>query len=121
MLLASALIEGYKHTKNEIYLINAQRYANKALEDFYKDAKWLFSHGEFETIAEITDNTYTSSVAVMVDVLLSLAKLVNDEKYSHFAFKTLEYNSYELGREPIYSPYMLKQVLRYLKNDEIDT
>ncbi len=117
--LASALLEGYKYTQNEIYLINAQRYANKALEDFYKSGKWLFSHGEFETVAEITDNTYTSSVAVMVNVLLSLSILLDDDKYSHFAYKTLEYNSYELGRKPIYSPYMLKQVLRYLKEDKV--
>ena len=112
--LASALLEGYKYTKNEIYLINAQRYANKALEDFYQSGRWLFSYGEIETIAEITDNTYTSCVSMMVDVLLSLGILLDDEKYTHFAYKTLEYNSYELGRTPIYFPYMLKQTLRYV-------
>ncbi|MEA1955498.1 MAG: thioredoxin domain-containing protein [Campylobacterota bacterium] len=117
--LASALIEGYKQTQNEIYLINAQRYANKALEDFYNKGQWLFSHGEFETKAEITDNTYTSSVAVIVDVLLSLSILLDDEKYSHFAYKTLEYNSYDLGRKPIHSPNMLRQILRHLKEDKV--
>jgi len=113
--LASALIEAYKSTENEIYLINAQRYTNKALEDFYNHGQWLFSKDEFETVAEITDNTYTSSVSMMVDVLLSLGKLLNDEKYTHFAYKTLEYNSYELGRRPILYPYMLTQMLRYLR------
>ena len=55
----------------------------------------------------------------MVDVLLTLATLLEDEKYKHFAFKTLEYNSYDLGRRPIYYPYLLTQSLRYLKGDRI--
>jgi uncharacterized protein YyaL (SSP411 family) len=113
--LSSALIEGYKQTKNDLYLITAQKYTNKALIDFYNNAQWLFSYEEFETIADITDNVYTSCCATMVDVLLSLSKILKDEKYNHFAFKTLEYNSYELARKPIYSPCMLRQVLEYLK------
>ncbi len=117
--LAQALINAYKFTQDEIYLINAQKFANKALEEFYNKGEWSFSSGEFITKAEISDNTYTSSVSVMVDVLLSLGTLLEDEKYNHFAFKTLEYNSYELGRKPIYSPFMLKQMLRYLKGDRI--
>ena len=117
--LAQALITAYKFTQNEFYLINAQRFANKALEEFYTKGLWNFSNGEFETKAEISDNTYTSPVSIMVDVLLSLGILLEDEKYTHFAFKTMEYNSYELGRKPIYFPSMLTQALRYLKGDRI--
>ena len=117
--LASALLQGYKVTQEEIYLIQAQHFANTALEKFYKNGEWFFSTGEFETQAEIYDNTYTSSVSVMIDVLLSLSSLLDDEKYSRFAFKTLEYNSYELARRPIYSPYMLMMMLRHLKGDRI--
>ncbi len=117
--LSSALITAYKHTQNELYLINAQRFANKALEEFYKKGEWLFSTGEFQTKAETSDNTYTSSISVMLDVLISLGTLLEDEKYTHFAFKTMEYNSYDLGRKPIYSPFMLKQMFRYLKGDRV--
>ncbi|MEA3228082.1 MAG: thioredoxin domain-containing protein [Campylobacterota bacterium] len=117
--LSSALITAYKHTQEEIYLIHAQRFTNKALEEFYKKGEWLFSTGEFETKAETSDNTYTSSISMMIDVLLSLGTLLEDEKYTHFAFKTMEYNSYDLGRKPIYSPYMLKQMFRYLKGDRV--
>ncbi len=117
--LAQAQITAYKFTQNELYLIDAQRFTNKALEEFYNKGEWNFSNGEFVTKAEISDNTYTSSVSIMVDVLLSLGTLLEDEKYTHFAFKTLEYNSYELGRKPIYSPYMLVQMLRYLKGDRV--
>ena len=117
--LASALLAGYKVTQNEEYLIMAQRFANTALEKFYNKGEWLFSVGEFETRAEIFDNTYTSSVSVMCEVLLSLSSLLDDEKYSHFAFKTMEYNSYDLARRPVHYPFMLIQTLRYLKGDRI--
>ncbi|MDO8454450.1 MAG: thioredoxin domain-containing protein [Sulfurimonas sp.] len=117
--LSQALVAAYKFTQNELYLIDAQRFVNRALEEFYNKGEWNFSIGEFVTKAETTDNTYTSSVSIMVDVLLSLGTLLEDEKYTHFAFKTLEYNSYELGRKPIYSPYMLVQMLRYLKGDRV--
>jgi len=117
--LAQALISAYNSTQNELYLIQAQRFANIALEEFYKKGTWNFSNGEFETKADIADNTYTSSVSIMVDVLISLGTLLEDEKYSHFAFKTLEYNSYELGRRPVIYPYMLRQTLRHLKGDRV--
>ncbi|OHD97747.1 MAG: thymidylate kinase [Sulfurimonas sp. RIFCSPHIGHO2_12_FULL_36_9] len=117
--LSQALIEAFNSTQDELYLIRAQHFANLALEKFYDKGAWRFSVGEFETKAEISDNTYTSSVAIMVDVLLSLGTLLEDEKYSHFAFKTLEYNSYELGRRPVIYPYMLREMLRYLKGDRV--
>jgi uncharacterized protein YyaL (SSP411 family) len=117
--LAQALICAFKFTQDEMYLIHAQRLANKALEEFYNKGDWSFSSGEFVTKAEIHDFTYVSSVAVIVDVLLSLGTLLEDEKYTHFAFKTMEYNSYELGRKPIYAPHMLVQMLRYLKGDRV--
>ncbi len=117
--LAQALLSGYKYTQNELYLIQAQHFANKALEEFYDKGAWYFSNTEVRVKAEVTDNTYTSSVSIMVDVLLSLGLLLEDDKYTHFAFKTMEYNSYELGRRPIYYPYMLTQELRYVKGDRV--
>jgi len=117
--LSQALLTAFKYTQDELYLIHAQRFINKALEEFYDKGLWNFSGGEFAVKAEITDTTYTSSVSIMVDVMLSLSSLLEDDKYRHFAFKTMEYNSYELGRRPIYYPYMLTQVLRYVKGDRI--
>lgn len=117
--LALALVSAFNSTQDEIYLIHAQHFANMALKEFYKNGTWNFSTGEFKTKADIADNTYTSSVSIMVDVLISLGTLLEDEKYSHFAFKTLEYNSYELGRRPVIYPYMLRQTLRHLKGDRV--
>jgi len=117
--LSQALLSAYKYTQDEVYLVYAHRFVNKALEEFYDQGVWSFSVGEFTTKADISDNTYTSCVSIMIDTLLSIATLLEDEKYTHFAFKTMEYNSYELGRKPIYSPYMLTQVLRHLKGDRV--
>lgn len=117
--LSQALLSAFKQTQNELYLIHAQRFVNKALEEFYDKGLWNFSSGEFAVKAEITDTTYTSSVSIIIDALISLGTLLEDEKYTHFAFKTLEYNSYELGRRPIYYPYMLTQTLRYVKGDRV--
>ena len=117
--LSQALLSAYKYTQDELYLITAHKLVNKALERFYKNGLWSFSDGEFSVKAETTDNTYTSSVSVMVESMLTLSSLLEDEKYAHFAFKTMEYNSYELGRRPLYYPYMLTQTLRYLKEDRI--
>ena len=117
--LSQALLTAYTYTQDELYLIQAHKLINKALEKFYNQGLWNFSDGEFSVKAEATDNTYTSSVSIMVDTMLTLSTLLEDEKYTHFAFKTMEYNSYDLGRRPIYYPYMLTQAIRYLKEDRV--
>ena len=117
--MSQALLTAFKYTQDELYIIHAQRFLNKALEEFYDNGLWNFSSGEFAVKAEITDTTYTSSVSIIIDALLTLSILLEDDKYKHFAFKTMEYNSYELGRKPIYYPYMLTQTLRYAKGDRI--
>ncbi|MBN2816132.1 MAG: thioredoxin domain-containing protein [Campylobacterales bacterium] len=117
--LTRALLSAYKFNGDELYLIHAQRFANKALEEFYSKGMWNFSSNKLVIKADITDNTYTSAVSVMVEVLLSLGYILEDEKYTHFAFKTMEYNSYEVGRKPIYSPHMLTQIIRYVKGERI--
>jgi len=113
--LSRALLTSYKHSGDELHLINAQRMINKALEEFYKKGYWSFSGGEYATKAQIDDNSYMSAVSIIVESMLTLGELLKDEKYIHFAFKTLEYNSYEIGRKPIYSAHMLSQVIRYVR------
>ncbi|SFV54557.1 Thymidylate kinase [hydrothermal vent metagenome] len=117
--LSKALLNGYEKSFDEIYLIKAQHFINLALAEFYDNGVWYFSKGDFQTKAETYDATYTSSVSIMIDNLLTLSSLLSDEKYATFAFKTLEYNSYELSRKPIYYPYMFDMMMRYLKEDRI--
>ena len=110
-----ALLNGYDITKDETYLVKAQKLTNEALCEFYKKGAWYFSNNEFSTQAQVDDTTHTSALSTMIGNLLSISFLLEDEKYAHFAFKTLEYNSYELGRKTIYYPSMLLQMIRYLK------
>ena len=117
--LSKAILNAYEKSFDELYLIQAQRFVNLALAEFYDKGVWYFSQGDFQTKAEIYDATYTSSVSIMIDNLLTLASLLGDEKYRTFAFKTLEYNSYDLSRKPIYYPYMFDMMMRYLKEDRI--
>jgi hypothetical protein len=116
--LGRALMKGYESTFNEQYLLLAQQMANTALTNYYEEGRWYFSKGEFVTEADIGDSSYPGSVGVMVDLLLSLGTLV-DPKYRHFGFKTLEYSSQKLAKTPIYFPYLLDQMFRYLKEDRV--
>lgn len=116
--LCSAYLEGYQSTFEERYLVEAQRLANKALELFYERGKWYFSRGAFTTEAEFDDGTYPSAMAVMVDALQELGILV-DEKYRHFAFKSLEYASLKLMKTPIHYPRLAAAAIRHLSEARI--
>ncbi|HLD23152.1 MAG TPA: hypothetical protein VJA83_04355, partial [Sulfuricurvum sp.] len=113
-----AYLEGYQSTLDESYLINAQRFANKALELFYEEGKWYFSRGAFTTVAELDDGTYPSSVGVIVNVLFSLGLMV-DPKYRRFGFKSLEYVSLKLMKTPIYYPTLTAEVIRHLSEQRL--
>jgi len=112
--LIQSYLNAYKMNKDELYMIEAQKLTNEALARFYKNGAWYFSDNEFKTKAQASDTPYTSAISIMTGNLISVSKFTNDEKYKHFAFKTLQYNSYELGRKPILYPHMLLQMLRYL-------
>ena len=116
--LCEALIEAYKSTLDEVYLITATKLVNTAIEKYYENGKWKFSRGEFETDADIYDSSYPSSVSTMLSVLYSISSLV-DTVYRKFVFKTLEINSYDVMRQPISTPKMTYMVIRYLKDDII--
>lgn len=115
VFVSEALLEVFEMSGDELHLIMAQRLANRALELFYAHGMWYFSRGDFETVATISDRPNPSPVSCMVGVLLRLTHHFKDEKYKHFAFKTLEYNSFELARKPILAPNMLQELLSYLK------
>lgn len=116
--LAELLIEAYESTLDETYLITATKLTNTAIEKYYDQGKWKFSRGEFETNADIYDSSYPSSVATMISVLYSISSLV-DVVYKKFVFKTLEFYSYDVMRQPISTPRMSRMVIRYLKDDVI--
>ncbi|MCO4846266.1 MAG: thioredoxin domain-containing protein, partial [Sulfurovum sp.] len=116
--LGETLIEAYKSTLDESYLMTATKLTNAAIEKYFDKGKWKFSRGEFETNADIYDSSYPSSVSTMLWVLYSISSLV-DTVYKKFVFKTLEIYSYDVMRQPISTPRMTKMVIRYLKDDVI--
>lgn len=116
--LTEALIEAYKSTLNEVYLITASKLANAAIEKYFERGKWKFSRGEFEIEADIYDTSYPSSVATMISALYSISSLV-DTVYKKFVFKTLEIHSYDVMRQPLSTPRMSLMVVRYLLDDVV--
>lgn len=116
--LADTLIEAYRSTLDETYLITATNLANNAIERYYNNGLWKFSRGEFETGADIFDSSYPSALAMMLSVLHSLSSLA-DTVYKKFVFKSLEIHSYDIMRQPISSPLMSSMAIRYLKDDII--
>jgi len=116
--LCSTLIEAYQSTLNETYLIDAQRFAHKALELFYEEGKWYFSRGAFTTAAEMDDGTYPSALGIMINVLLNLGILI-DPKYTRFGFKSLEYVSLNLMKTPIYYPTLTAEAIAHLKGRRV--
>ncbi len=114
--LARALVAAYRSTLDRSWLSRAQKIVEQALTHFYKGGEWYFSVGEFRTEGEITDTSYPSSAAVMVDTLLDLGALI-DPRYTQIAFKSLEFVSYQVARHPLYHPTFTRAALRYLFED----
>jgi uncharacterized protein YyaL (SSP411 family) len=112
----SALLEGYRTTLDERYLIRATELANEAVRRFYDGGRWRIDDGEFRQIAEDTDAGYPSSVGVMAELLLGLRALA-DPVYEQFVARTLEVHSYDLMRQPIARPTLAETALRFLRDD----
>ncbi len=116
--LAEAMLEAYRFTLDEGYLIGASSVANSAIEKFYDNGKWYFSKGQFSTYADSFDSSYPSSLSTMLCVLLSLSSLV-EFGYKKIVYRTLEVESYEVARQPLSRPKLTSAVIRYFKDDII--
>jgi len=117
--LGVALLHGYKFTENEEYLILSQTLLNRAIEKFYKYGRWKFSNNTlFEIYADMYDLTYPSALATILYLIEEITPLVEGD-YSEILFRSLEFNSYNLMRQPLSFPKMTKVLLLYLKDDII--
>lgn len=96
---ADFYLKEYIKTKEDVFLQKAVYFCDEAIEKFYNNGVWFFSHGEFETIAQPYDDEYLSCLALLLDVLIALGEAV-DKKYILFAKKTLEYNSLAIMKNP---------------------
>ena len=116
--LIAAYLSAYSATLDESYIIKATTMTNEAIKKYYRDGKWLLSNGEFKNFEEDYDTTYTSSLSLMVENLLTLRSL-NEPIYEKFAFQTLQVHSYQLMRQPISRPTLADAAIRYLQDDII--
>ncbi len=114
--LCDALLQAYQTTLDEKWLSMAHELAQKAIELFYEDGKWYFSRGEFPTEADISDTGYPASSAVMTNVLFTLASLAGED-FDQKAFKTLEYNSIKIVKQPMWHATFVRAALRYIHED----
>jgi uncharacterized protein YyaL (SSP411 family) len=113
-----AYLARYSVTLDEIALIKATNLANEAIKRFYRSGMWLVGGNEFVNYVEDSDASFSSSVAIMVQNLLTLRSLV-EEVYEKFAYSTLEINSYNIMRQPISRPTIVNEAIRYIKDDVI--
>ncbi len=111
-----ALLAGYRVTENEEYLIISQTILNRAIEKFYKYGKWKFSDFELTLYDDIYDSIYPSAMSTILLLMEKISPIIEAD-YTQIIFKTLELNSYNLMRQPLSSPKMIKVLLLYLKND----
>ena len=116
--LGETLIMAYQNTLDESFLIMATQFANLLIEQYYEQARWVYSTGNFKVKENIHDSNIPSSISSALSLLLSISSLV-DNNYKKFVFKTLELHSFNLMRQPLSSPKLTQIVLRYLKDDII--
>ncbi|CAA6816327.1 MAG: Thymidylate kinase (EC [uncultured Sulfurovum sp.] len=116
--LGETLIWMYQNTLDESFLIMATQFANLLIEQYYEQAQWVYSTGNFKLKEKIHDNNIPSSISSALSLLLSISSLV-DNNYKKFVFKTLELHSFNLMRQPLSSPKLSQMLLRYLKDDII--
>jgi len=116
--LGETLIMAYQNTLDESFLIMATQFANLLIEQYYEQARWVYSTGNFKVKENIHDTNIPSALSTALSLILSISSLV-DNNYKKFVFKTLELHSYSLMRQPLSSPKLTQMVLRYLKDDII--
>ncbi len=112
----SALMEGYRSTLKERYLIRAIELANEAIRRFYDHGRWRIDDGEFQEICDDTDTGYPSALAVIIEALQGLCALV-DPVYEKFIARTLEIHSYQLMRQAIARATLAQAAIRSLHDD----
>ncbi len=116
--LIKANLSLYEISLDELYLIRAVDLVNEAIKRFYKNGLWIIGNYEFKDYAKDSDASTPSSLAIMVENLLTIRSLA-EPIYEKFAFKTLEIHSYNLMRQPISRPTLTNCAIRWLKDDII--
>jgi hypothetical protein len=95
--LAKAYLDAHLATGKQEYKKEALEIIKKAVDIFYKDGVWMLSVGEFETMAEASDSSYSSPIGIACEVLGYFGEEMADVLHS-----TMQIYSREVRSYPIY-------------------
>jgi uncharacterized protein YyaL (SSP411 family) len=99
--MAAAALAGYRRTLEHVYLQDAIRWAEIALEKFYEGGgKWVLAEETPGTPADLSDRYYTSPLSKMLGVLTDLALLESDLRYDAAVKATLAAHGASLEARP---------------------
>ena len=104
--VADGLIELYRASGEVKYLIEAKRLADRMITEFWDadNGGFFFTSNDHEELIvrnkDFYDNATPSGNSVAADVLLRLAKLIEDDKYERFAVTVLRLTASQMRRYP---------------------
>ncbi len=116
--LVRALLRGYQVCLKPEYLQEAVILSQKAIAKFYANGRWFFSVDEVRVEADIYDASYPSSMAVMLDNLLTLGAL-GEDGFFEIVEKSVEFYSEFLAKNPAACATLSQVVIRLLDEETV--
>ncbi len=113
--LITALLKAYEYSLDNKYLILAEKLNTEVIENLYRDNNWYMSNDEFQSIADVYDSSYKSSLSNMIDNLLKMSILKEDLNLENIAKDTLHVNSSILSSNPSNSAWLVRSYMAYTK------
>ncbi len=113
--LTQALLKAYNYSLRKDYLSLAKKLTSEAIKRFYRDNTWYMSDDEFESLAEVYDSVYRSSLSQMTENLLKVTALSDDLKTQEIAKKIFEKESYLLKNKSTNLSWLFRNYIAYKK------
>jgi uncharacterized protein YyaL (SSP411 family) len=116
--LIDCLIMAYQRTFDDKYINLAITLNKESNEKYFDENGWYFSKGEFEVKADGYDNSYPSSLSIMVHNNLTLSHF-EDFEFLEVAKKSLALYSNKLNKYPFHLPNLTLAVIRDIFDDKL--
>ncbi len=116
--LCDALYEGYMLSLDERYLHLFLEIVQKGTEELYSDGHWIMCTHGISVEAQTQDDSYPSSVGMMLRSLLRTYCHTGEEKMRKIVTDTLEENGHMLQNHPLFFS-SLSEVLQYLQGETL--
>lgn len=102
--LANALFKAYQITLEQRYFDLYEKLVKDSIKLFYKNGRWLESHGGFKSYAEIEGGSYASDLGVEFINLTLYATAKGDYKVLTIVKKSMSYYVKDINAYPSYFP-----------------